>query len=61
MHDAEVLDVEWLPDSNTVLTAGMDEMVSMYDVERDLVQSAALARLRADRRRPHVPASGEFR
>ena len=42
MHDAEVLDVEWLPDSHTVLTAGMDETVSMYDVERDLVRARPL-------------------
>ena len=34
--------MEWLPDSNTVVTAGMDEMVSMYDVERDLVRARPL-------------------
>ena len=42
VDDREVLDVEWLPDSNTVLTAGMDEMVSMYDVQRDLVRARPL-------------------
>ena len=42
MHNGLVLDVEWLQDSHTVVTAGMDELVSMYDVERDLVRARPL-------------------
>ena len=42
MHAEPISDVEWLPDSNTVVTAGRDEMVSLYDVERDLVRGRAL-------------------
>jgi DNA-binding SARP family transcriptional activator/WD40 repeat protein len=42
VHAEAVLDVEWLPDSNTVVTAGKDELVSLYDVDRDLVRSRAL-------------------
>ncbi len=42
VHAEAVLDVEWLPDGNTVVTAGKDELVSLYDVERDLVRSRAL-------------------
>jgi WD40 repeat protein len=42
VHAESVLDVEWLPDSNTVVTAGKDELVSLYDVDRDLVRSRAL-------------------
>jgi WD40 repeat protein len=42
VHAEPVLDVEWLADSSTVVTAGKDETVSMYDVERDIVRSRAL-------------------
>jgi WD40 repeat protein len=42
VHSGSVDDVEWLPDSNTVVTAGFDEVVSMYDVRRDLVRSQPL-------------------
>ena len=42
VHSGSVTDVEWLPDSNTVVTAGFDEVVSMYDVRRDLVRSRPL-------------------
>jgi DNA-binding SARP family transcriptional activator/WD40 repeat protein len=42
VHASLVTDVEWLPDSTTVVTAGRDETVSLYDVERDLVRSRAL-------------------
>ena len=41
VHAGLVTDVEWLPDSNTVVTASRDETVSLYDVERDLVRSRA--------------------
>jgi hypothetical protein len=36
------VDAEWLPDSNTVVTAGFDEVVSLYDVQRDLVRAQPL-------------------
>ncbi len=42
MHAAPADDVEWLPDSNTVVTAGFDEVVSLYDVRRDLVRAQPL-------------------
>jgi WD40 repeat protein len=42
MHAGAAVDAEWLPDSNTVVTAGFDEMVSLYDVERDLVRAQPL-------------------
>ena len=42
VHGEFTGDVEWLPDSSTVVTAGLDEMVSLYDVERDLVRGVAL-------------------
>ncbi len=42
MHAEWIGDVEWLPDSNTVVTAGRDEMVSLYDVDRDLVRGTEL-------------------
>ena len=42
MHTGHVNDVEWLPDSNTVVSAGQDEMVSLYDVRRDLVRASPL-------------------
>ena len=42
MHAEPISDVEWLPDNNTVVTTGRDEMVSMYDVERDLVRGRGL-------------------
>ena len=42
VHADNVMDVEWLPDSNTVVTTGRDELVSLYDVDRDLVRSRAL-------------------
>jgi WD40 repeat protein len=42
MHAEWIGDVEWLPDSNTVVTAGRDEMVSLYDVDRDLVRGNGL-------------------
>ncbi len=38
IHGSQIIDVEWLPDSNTVVTSGKDEMVSLYDVERDQVR-----------------------
>jgi DNA-binding SARP family transcriptional activator/WD40 repeat protein len=38
IHGGPIIDVEWLPDSNTVVTSGKEEMVSLYDVERDLVR-----------------------
>ena len=41
MHAEQVLDVEWLPDGNTVVTAGKDETVSLYDVDRDQVRARA--------------------
>ncbi len=42
MHAELITDVEWLPDNNTVVTTGRDEMVSLYDVERDLVRGSGL-------------------
>ncbi len=42
LHAEPISDVEWLPDSNTVVTSGRDEMVSLYDVERDLVRGSGL-------------------
>ena len=38
IHGGYIIDVEWLADSNTVVTTGKDEMVSLYDVERDLIR-----------------------
>ena len=38
IHGSQIIDVEWLPDNNTVVTSGKDEMISLYDVERDLVR-----------------------
>ena len=57
VHAEAVLDVEWLPDSNTVVTAGKDELVSLYDVERDLVRSRALPASGPPRRRVHLPGA----
>jgi WD40 repeat protein len=42
MHADSTLDVEWLPDGNTVVSTGVDEVVSLYDVERDLVRARPL-------------------
>ncbi|MGZ5404625.1 MAG: nSTAND1 domain-containing NTPase, partial [Nocardioides sp.] len=42
VHGIPVDDVEWLPDSTTVVTAGEDETVSLYDVERNLLRGRAL-------------------
>lgn len=42
MHGDFALDVEWLPDSNTIVSAGADESASLYDVRRDLVRAQAL-------------------
>ncbi|MGH3347019.1 MAG: WD40 repeat domain-containing protein, partial [Nocardioides sp.] len=42
MHTGHVNDVEWLPDSSTVVSTGRDEMVSLYDVRRDLVRASPL-------------------
>ena len=42
MHTGHVNDVEWLPDSSTVLSSGRDEMISLYDVRRDLVRASPL-------------------
>jgi WD40 repeat protein len=42
VSSGSVDDVEWLPDGNTVATAGFDETVSLYDVRRDLVRSEPL-------------------
>ena len=42
VHSGPVVDVEWLPDGNTVVTGGVDDVASMYDVERDLVRAASL-------------------
>ena len=42
MHADHTLDVEWLPDGSTVVSTGADEVVSLYDVERDLVRSRPL-------------------
>ena len=49
MHAESINDVEWLPDSTTVVSTGRDEMVSLYDVERDLVGGTEPSRRR---RRP---------
>ncbi len=42
MHTGHVNDVEWLPNSSTVVSTGRDEMISYYDVERDLVGASPL-------------------
>ena len=42
MHPDSTLDVEWLPDGNTVVSTGVDEVISMYDVARDLVRARPL-------------------
>jgi WD40 repeat protein len=42
VHANFVGDVEWLPDSTTVVTAGVDETVSLYDVARDLLRGRVL-------------------
>jgi WD40 repeat protein len=42
MHTGHVNDVEWLPDSSTVISSGRDEKISLYDVQRDLVRSSPL-------------------
>ncbi len=41
-HAGHVNDVEWLPDSSTVVSTGRDEMLSLYDVRRDLVRASPL-------------------
>jgi WD40 repeat protein len=38
VHDDGVLQVEWLADSRTVVTSGMDGTVSLFDAERGLVR-----------------------
>ena len=42
MHTGHVNDVEWLPDSSTVVSTGRDELISLYDVRRDLVRASPL-------------------
>jgi len=39
VHNELVLQVEWLPNSKTVVTSGADGMVSLYDAERGLVRA----------------------
>jgi len=39
VHSGPVLDVEWLNEGRTVVTTGMDEQATGYDVDRDLVQA----------------------
>ena len=41
-HAGHVNDVEWLPDSSTVVSTGRDGLISFYDVERDLVRASPL-------------------
>jgi WD40 repeat protein/DNA-binding SARP family transcriptional activator len=41
-HTGHVNDVEWLPDSSTVVSTGRDGLISFYDVERDLVRASPL-------------------
>jgi WD40 repeat protein len=42
MHADHAVDVEWLPDGNTVVSTGVDEVASLYDVDRDLVRADPL-------------------
>ena len=42
VHDGPVLQVEWLADGRTVVTSGLDGMVSLFDVERGLVRGRPL-------------------
>jgi WD40 repeat protein len=46
-HDEPLLQVEWLPDERTAVTAGGDGTASLFDVERGLLRARPL------------PASGE--
>ena len=39
-HNEMIAQVEWLPDSRTVVTTGMDGMVSLYDAHQGLVRAA---------------------
>jgi WD40 repeat protein len=38
VHNGQLTQVEWLPDSRTVVTTGMDGRVSLYDAERGLAR-----------------------
>jgi WD40 repeat protein len=42
VHDESLLQVEWLPDSRTVVTTGRDGTVSLFDVDRGLVRARRL-------------------
>jgi WD40 repeat protein len=40
VHNGYLFQVEWLPDSRTVVTTGVDGTVSLYDAQRGLVRVA---------------------
>jgi dipeptidyl aminopeptidase/acylaminoacyl peptidase len=42
VNSAPVVDVEWLPDGRTIVAGGVDDVASMYDVDRDLVRAVPL-------------------
>lgn len=42
LHDSYILQVEWLPDSRTVVTSSADGTIRLYDADRDLVEAVAL-------------------
>jgi DNA-binding SARP family transcriptional activator/WD40 repeat protein len=43
LHDVALVQVEWLRDGRTVATAGLDGLVSLFDVERGLVRGRPLS------------------
>jgi WD40 repeat protein len=43
LHSDRLLQVEWLPDSSTVVTSGADGRVVLYDAERGIVRGRPLS------------------
>jgi WD40 repeat protein len=40
VHNEVLTQAEWLPDGRTVVTTGLDRMISLYDAQRGLVRVA---------------------